>query len=199
MNEFVHATATTAVRADVQQAFDVVVPIDLTLIFRRMGPLPGVVGIKDQTEAWDHVGASRKPQLSDGTEAFERITVLTPPRYFAYEVSGFQNSLRLLVSGARGSWTFEPGHDGGAAIAWTYSFRPLRGRAAVVRLIVKPLWTRYMRRALEHVAREVDRQHGPATGARRESDPRQPSGPAGPVVHGGDRDVEGLGAAEEVR
>lgn len=52
-------------------AFDIIVPIDLSLVFARWGPFPGVRGVNNQTGAWDHVGVSRNPDLTDGSTATE--------------------------------------------------------------------------------------------------------------------------------
>jgi hypothetical protein len=38
----------------------------------------------------------------------ERTTHYLRPGYFAYEVTGFANTLRLVVERARGEWTFTP-------------------------------------------------------------------------------------------
>lgn len=150
----VHAVASSPQ----QQTFAAVVPIDLTLIFKRLGPLPAVIGTRDQSGSWDRVGRTRRVILSDGTSASEQITAYEPPSYFEYEVGGFTNVLRRLVSGARGYWRFTPASDGGTYIAWTYSFRPLRFRAAAVRVLVATLWRLYMRRALAATVREVERE-----------------------------------------
>jgi len=149
--------ANTAVPAD--ETFATAVDVDLTLIFKGLGPLPAVIGTLDQTGPWDRVGASRKPQLSDGSEAFEQITAYRPPGYFEYEVSGFTNRFSLLIAGARGDWKFTPTPDGGTAIAWTYAFRPLRFRAIAIRLLIAPVWRRYMQRALDATVSEVHRRH----------------------------------------
>ena len=158
-DHLVPVTVQTTTTATVEQTFAVAAPIDLTLIFKRLGPLPAVVGIRDQTGPWTRVGVSRKPQLSDGTAAFEQITVYFPPSYFEYEVSRFTNLLRFLVTGARGDWKFTPTAGGGSTITWTYAFRPLRFRGAAVRLLIVPLWRRYMQRAMDSTVREVHRQH----------------------------------------
>ena len=153
-------TVRQTARADQQLTYDAAVGIDLTLIFKRLGPLPAVIDNQDQTGPWDVVGQSRKPQLSDGTAAYEQITAWHPPWYFEYEVSRFTNILRLLVSGARGDWRFTPKTTGGTVITWTYSFRPLRFRKTAVRLLIVPLWRVYMRRALTRAVAEVERQAG---------------------------------------
>jgi hypothetical protein len=103
------------------------------------------------------VGVSRRPVLSDGTAAFERITRYEPSSYFAYEVGWFTKALGRLVTGARGSWIFEPTADGGTAIEWTYAFRPRRLRRTLVRLVIAPVWRMYMRRALDATVRELRR------------------------------------------
>ena len=84
-------------------------------------------GWKNQTGAWDHVGASRNPILSDGTTASETLTEYTVGHSFAYEVTGFTNILGRLVEGVRGEWTFTPDGEG-TVIRWTYEFKPRRGR-----------------------------------------------------------------------
>jgi hypothetical protein len=59
-------TVETDVRAPLEATFRTIVPIQLARIIRGLGPLPAVVGTREQTCAWDHVGASRIVQLSDG-------------------------------------------------------------------------------------------------------------------------------------
>ena len=83
-----------------QHAFKVNVPIDLSLVFKGWGPFPAVVGVQNQTGAWDHVGASRNPVLSDQTTANETLTEYTVGHSFPYEVTGFTNILGRLVEGA---------------------------------------------------------------------------------------------------
>jgi hypothetical protein len=86
----------TRAAAPPQHAFKVNVPIDLSLVFKGWGPFPAVRGVKNQTGAWDHVGASRNPILSDGTTASETLTEYTVGHSFAYEVTGFTNILGRL-------------------------------------------------------------------------------------------------------
>src|SRR5712692_10405673 len=123
------------------RAFDIIVPIDLSLVFTGWGPFPPVRGVNNQTEAWDHAGPSRNPDLSDGSTATERLTEYTAGHSFAYELTDFTNILRRLVQGVRGEWTFTP--DGnGTVIRLTYEFKPLRGRYLLVQRGLAPLWRR---------------------------------------------------------
>jgi len=144
------------------RAFDSIVPIDLSLVFKGWGPFPAVRGVYNQTGTWDHAGASRNPDLSDGSTATERLTEYTAGHSFAYELTEFTNVLRQLVEGVRGEWTFTPDGDG-TVIRWTYEFKPLRGRRVLVRSGLAPLWRRYMQASLETAARVAERDAKTAT------------------------------------
>jgi hypothetical protein len=101
IDKTVAVTVQTRAAAPPQHSFKVNVPIDLSLVFKGWGPFPAVRGVKNQTGAWDHVGASRNPVLSDGTTANETLTEYTLGHSFAYEVTGFTNILGKLVEGVR--------------------------------------------------------------------------------------------------
>src|SRR5262245_49031130 len=73
----VAVTVQTRAAVPPQQAFKVNVPIDLSLVFKGWGPFPAVRGVENQTGAWDHVGVSPNPVLSDGTTATETLTEYT--------------------------------------------------------------------------------------------------------------------------
>jgi len=139
----VPVTVQTRTTLSPRAAFDIIVPIDLSLVFTGWGPFPGVRGAKNQTGAWDAAGQSRNPDLSDGSTAVERLTEYTAPHSFAYELTGFTDVLRHLVSGVRGEWTFTPDGEG-TLIRWTYEFKPLPGRGPLVRQALAPAWRRYM-------------------------------------------------------
>jgi len=65
--------------------------VALSVVFKGWGPFPAVRGVRNQTGAWDHVGVSRNPILSDGSMATEKLTDYTPGHSFSYEVTGFTN------------------------------------------------------------------------------------------------------------
>ncbi|WGL52464.1 SRPBCC family protein [Nocardioides sp. BP30] len=132
--------------------FRIVVPIDLSLIFKGWGPFPGVRGAHHQTGGWDAAGQSRNPDLTDGSTALERLTEYTAPHSFAYEITAFTGPMKRLVMGVRGEWTFTPdGH--GTLIRWTYEFKPLPRRRWLLRSIVIPLWRRYMQHGVDGASR----------------------------------------------
>ncbi|MFI5843106.1 SRPBCC family protein [Catenuloplanes sp. NPDC051500] len=136
-------------------AFRVIVPIDLSAVFRPWGPFPGIAGVEGQTAAWDRAGVSRRPRFTDGSEAVETLTEYTDGHGFAYQLTGFTNVLARLASGVRGEWSFLP--DGtGTMIRWTYEFKPLPGRRWIIAGPFTPLWARYMQAALDRMITVVE-------------------------------------------
>lgn len=152
-----HASATAVAHVTPKDAWAISGPLDPTLYYPRFGPLPAVVGVRDQSGPWDAVGQTRRLLLSDGGHVVETITDADSPTYFAYELSDFQRVLGKLVTGARAEWRFGKDVDG-TSIDWTYTFFPRRGRHAVVAAIVALFWAPYMRRVLPPIAAEVQRQ-----------------------------------------
>jgi len=151
----VPVTVQTRAQVAPDKAFEVIVPIDLSLIFSGWGPFPAVRGSNNQAGAWDHVGASRNPDLSDGSTATETLTEYTAAHSFAYELTDFTNVLGRLTHVVQGEWTFTPDH-GGTMIRWTYAFKPKRGRRLLLRLGLAPLWRRYMQAAVEAAAKVAE-------------------------------------------
>ena len=151
----VPVTVQTRTALSPADAFRIIVPIDLSLVFTGWGPFPGVRGASNQTGAWDAAGQSRNPDLTDGSTAVERLTEYTAPSSFAYEISGFTGVMRRLVLGVRGEWTFTPDGEG-TVIRWTYEFKPLPGRRLLLRRIVGPLWRNYMVDGVARCARAAE-------------------------------------------
>ena len=141
------AVATTA-GVTPTAAFAAIVPVDLTRIFTGFGPLPAVRRVRDQSGPWDHAGATRTVELSDGTTVTERLTAVVPGEHFSYRVGPFSGPLGRLVRHADGDWWFGPARSG-TAVRWRYTFQA-RGRVTgvVVAALVVPLWRRYAERAL---------------------------------------------------
>ncbi|GAB3255500.1 SRPBCC family protein [Kineosporia babensis] len=137
------------------EAFRIIVPIDLSSVFKPVAPFPGVTGVLNQTEAWDHVGPSRNPQFGDGSQANEQLTEYTEGSSFAYQLTGFTNALAQLAVGVRGEWTFAPDGEG-TLIRWSYEFKPRPGRRWIVAGPFAVLWRRYMRAALARCVETVE-------------------------------------------
>ena len=133
--------------------FDAVVPIDLSTVFRGYGPLPAVTGVMDQTGAWDAAGQTRTVHLSDGGSIREERARVEPPEAFGYRVGETRGALRLVAWEARGA------RDD--AVVWDDAFVP---RAAwlrpVLRVMLRPLWTRYPRAGLRAIRAHADGELG---------------------------------------
>ncbi len=154
-DETVPVSVQTRAAVAPRRAFDVITPIDLSLVFKGWGPFPGVRGVKNQTGPWDHAGSSRNPDLTDGSTATETLTEYTAGHSFAYELTNFTGVLRRLIQGVRGEWTFTPDGDT-TVIRWTYEFKPLAGRHFLIRRGLAPLWRRYTQASVESAARVAE-------------------------------------------
>lgn len=141
-------TVETDVRAPLEATFRTIVPIELARIFPGLGPLPAVVGTREQTGAWDQAGASPIVELSDGSHAHEQLMAYEPSRHFAYRVDGFTGPLRGLVSHADGAWWLSDAGADVTHVRWMYVFVPRAARGWLVRAVIAPLWSVYERRAL---------------------------------------------------
>jgi hypothetical protein len=151
------ATAEIDVAAPPPAVFAHIVPIELASIFTGYGPLPAVVGTRDQTGPWDTAGRSRTVLLADGSTARERLTRVDPPACFSYLVEDFSGAFRFLVASAHGQWWFAA-KGAGTHIKWTYEFQPRsRLSAPAVWLIAAGPWRRYMDRALRSARRQIER------------------------------------------
>jgi hypothetical protein len=141
-------------------AFDCIVPIDLTSIFTGYGPLPAVVGTRDQTGGWDAAGQTRTVLLAGGSSAHEQITDYTHPSHFSYTVSDFTGILRPLVVSAHGEFWFEPGTPpAGTHVKWTYTFNARSSFSVpLVWFIATVLWKGYMDKALRISKAQAERQ-----------------------------------------
>jgi hypothetical protein len=98
----VSVTTEADARAPRAQAFACIAPIDLSKVFPRYGPLPAVVGTSEQTGAWDHAGASRIVNLSDGSSVREELTAYSEGERFSYRLFPVKSPLRFVVRYAAG-------------------------------------------------------------------------------------------------
>ncbi|MEP6482465.1 MAG: SRPBCC family protein [Rhodoglobus sp.] len=150
------ASASGVAQATPKEAFEISGPVDPTKFYPKFGPLPAVVGVRDQSGSWDTVGRTRALLLSDGGTVIETITDVDSPTYFAYELSKFTKLFGKLVGGARAEWRFER-VSGGTRITWTYTFHPLPRAGVIVGAIVTLFWAPYMKRVLPPIVAEVER------------------------------------------
>jgi hypothetical protein len=151
------ATVKTTVTANQADAFEHIVPIDLTSIFKGYGPLPSVKGTQDQVGDWDTAGQTRTVQLSDNSSVQELLTKYEHPHYFSYTVSNFTSLLRFLATSANGEWWFSVGTLGQTNIKWRYKFNARSVLTIpVLWLITNTLWRNYMYKALQLSKTQVE-------------------------------------------
>ena len=135
-------------------SFRIIAPIDLTKVFLADALFPGIAGVEEQKDSWDRPGVSRRPRFTDGTQVIETLTEYVDGHGFAYELIGFTNALASLAMGVRGEFSFLPDGEG-SMIRWTYEFKPKRGRHWIIAWPFRPLWRRYMQKALDRMVAVV--------------------------------------------
>jgi len=141
--------AETTMETNIRNAFETIVPIDLTKIFTGHRFLPAVQSTKDETGSWDAAGQSRTVCLSDGSEAREELVSYSLPKSFSYKVSGFTGSLKYLAESAQGEWRFDKVSEKITHVEWRYAFNPVSILTLPILLIVaKVFWAGYMKKAL---------------------------------------------------
>lgn len=165
----VPVTVWRRVDAEVSEAFDQVVPVDLASVFTGYGPLPAVVGCDGAAGTWgEAVGQSRTVILADGGRLEETIVEVARPGLFRYEVVPTHGALRLVVRRIEGRFVFSRSEAGGTVIRWTYVFRPRRGAHSAVRALA-PVWRRYADEVMGRLA-EVVIAGAPDQGPRASAD-----------------------------
>jgi hypothetical protein len=110
-------------------------------LFPGSWPVPAVVGQAGADFPQAQVGATRTVFLSDATSSQEELLV-HERESFSYRGSGFTGVFRLLVSTTTSTWSVRESPEG-ALVVWRYCFHPLRGRRALLRLVL-PAWRRSM-------------------------------------------------------
>ena len=133
--------------------------MDLSAVMHRYGPIPGVVGVEDQTGPMHVPGSSRVLLLSDGTTAMEQVTGCDPPKEVNYRLDQLTGVFRYLVVEAAGQiWFGEPQKDS-TRVEWQYSFFGRSWAARVVLKILIPLfWRGFMQAALARSKRLAEAQ-----------------------------------------
>jgi Polyketide cyclase / dehydrase and lipid transport len=151
------ATATGVAHADLATTWRIAQPITPVGFYPKFGPLPAVVGVRNQTGDWDAAGQSRTLVLSDGGTVVETTAIVDAPGFFAYDLTDFTKLFGHLVAGARAEWSFATDADG-TRITWTYAFHPLPRVGGIVGAIVKLFWAPYMRSVLPAIIAEVEKR-----------------------------------------
>jgi hypothetical protein len=123
--------------------------IDLTRVMHKYGPLPGVVGVKDQTGPMHLPGSSRVLLLSDGTTATEQVISCDSPRQVDYRLYQLTGLFRRFVDEAGGQIRFSETPAAGTRVEWRYSFFGRNwATTLVLKMLIPVFWRGFMRSAL---------------------------------------------------
>jgi hypothetical protein len=176
-------TTTVSIRIDRarEPLFDWFIPIELPRILTGWGPVPAVIGTRDQSGPWDTVGSRRTVELADGSTAHERVTLYERPSAFGYTVDGFSGTVRHAAVEGRGRWTFDAAGPEATDVRWTYTFQA-RSRAAALLLtpVVKIAWRGFMARALQRLAELARDEVGPTAATTAPASTSATAAPAPP-------------------
>lgn len=137
--------------ADVQRAFDEVLPYDLSALFdRRYAAIPPIKAVRDQAGAWGTPGQTRTIALADGGTMREELLVVDPPSEFRYRITGITGPMKPLVAGLDGVWAFEPAGTG-VRITWSWTVRPAGRLGALAMPVFRRMWHGYARHGFDNI------------------------------------------------
>lgn len=122
-NKYPQVIVEKTIATNHQRAFDYILPVDLTKIFKRYKNLPAVVGSSNK-KPWVTAGMERTVYFEDNNSAREYLTTVRQHHSFAYRIDGFTSALKLLVRHIEGSWEFTATTNGKTHIQWTYTVVP---------------------------------------------------------------------------
>ena len=111
------------IKAPVDRAFNYIVPVDLSHIFKRYENFPAIIRT-DEKEKWEKAGLKRTVYFEDGSTSEETLLTVVPPSSFSYRIENFTSSLRFLAKRIEGDWLFTDTGNGQTNIVWTYRIVP---------------------------------------------------------------------------
>jgi len=137
--------------AEVERAFDLILPHPLPLLFdRRYAAIPPIREVRDQSGSWDQPGETRTILLADGGTMRETLTEIRRGTRFGYHIDQVTGPMKPLVSSLEGAWAFEPAGTG-VRITWSWSLQP-RGRLGSAAMpAFRRMWQGYARQAFENI------------------------------------------------
>jgi Polyketide cyclase / dehydrase and lipid transport len=118
-----YTKVTIIIDAPIDSAFDYIVPVDLSHIFKRYNRLPAITKT-NETEKWIKPGLIRTVFFEDGSTARETLLTVVPHTSFSYKIDEFTSQLRLLAKRIEGKWVFTDAGNGQTKIEWTYEITP---------------------------------------------------------------------------
>jgi hypothetical protein len=137
--------------ADVEPAFDKVLPYDLTKLFdRRYAAIPPIRSVRDQIGAWGTPGQARTIVLSDGGTMREELLEVSRPDRFGYRITGITGPMKPMVASLDGVWAFEPAGTG-VRITWSWSVQPAGRLGSLAMPLFRRMWLGYARKGFDNI------------------------------------------------
>lgn len=137
--------------ADVETAFDQVLPFDLTQLFsRRYAAIPPIKSVRDQIGPWGSPGQTRTIGLADGGTMREELLVVDRPARFTYRISDVTGPMKPLVASLDGAWLFEPAGTG-VRITWTWNLQPAGRLGRLAMPVFRRMWQGYARLGFDNL------------------------------------------------
>ncbi|MEN9401014.1 MAG: hypothetical protein RL632_2117 [Bacteroidota bacterium] len=119
-----HVSVEMVIASPIDQAFNYIVPVELSHIFKRYKFLPAVVKT-NETEQWIRPGLSRTVFFDDGSTSKETLLTVVPYTSFSYEIFDFTSQLRFLAKKIEGNFQFIDLGNARVQVTWTYKIVPM--------------------------------------------------------------------------
>jgi Polyketide cyclase / dehydrase and lipid transport len=150
----VHTRAQLEIAASPEVVFDLAA--DYRNLSRFVRPSLGIPGVERAEMVGGgpaKAGMLRRLEMSDGSAVEEELLALDRPRLHSYRwTRPPAPPLSLLVRGAQASWVFEPAPSGrGTTLTWSYAFELSSPLAYPAGLLLRGLFSRWMRATLARV------------------------------------------------
>jgi hypothetical protein len=111
------------INASIDSAFNYILPVDLTHIFKRYKRFPAIIKT-NETEFWNKPGLNRTVFFEDGTTAQESMLSVVPLKSFSYRIEKFTSPLKRLAKQIDGEFLFTKIDNAQTEIVWTYKLIP---------------------------------------------------------------------------
>ncbi len=113
----------TIINADIAIAFNYIVPVDLSHIFKKHKFIAGITNTSIK-EGWTKPGLKRIVYFDDGSTAKESLLTVVPNTSFSYRIEDFTSQLKFLAKQIEGNWMFTNLGNEQTKIEWTYKIVP---------------------------------------------------------------------------
>lgn len=139
-------TIVRTVNSSIERAFNYIVPIHLTHIFRGNALIPAIIDATIK-QGWNKAGLQRTVYFADGSTSQESLLTVNAPASFSYKNEHFTSKvLSSLVKRLEGEWQFTDLGKQKTRIEWTYRAVPANFFA---RIVVKLVLIKALRSALK--------------------------------------------------